>query len=110
VDYNYYASYFSRETCRYFVLQVTENTADTWGKGMVENGNQDLYDTLRLLEAEGGMMDTDVIRKNISDARKMQTSYLETAIKKEREQLPELSGLMKQAQICLSELGKLAAI
>ena len=56
------------------------------------------------------MMDTDVIRKNISDARKMQTSYLETAIKKEREQLPELSGLMKQAQICLSELGKLAAI
>ena len=110
VDYNYYASYFSRETCRYFVLQVTENTADTWGKGMVENGNQDLYDTLRLLEAEGGMMDTDVIRKNISDARKMQTSYLETALEKEREQLPELSGLMKQAQICLSELGKLAAI
>ena len=70
---------------------------------MVENGNQDLYDTLRLLEAEGGMMDTDVIRKNISDARKMQTSYLETAIKKEREQLPELSGLMMQAQICLSD-------
>ena len=77
---------------------------------MVENGNQDLYDTLRLLEAEGGMMDTDAIRKNISDARKMQTSYLETALEKEREQLPELSGLMKQAQICLSELGKLAAI
>ena len=70
---------------------------------MVENGNQDLYDTLRLLEAEGGMMDTDVIRKNISDARKMQTSYLETAIKKEREQLPELSGLMKQALACLSD-------
>ena len=107
VDHNYYASYFSRETCRYFVLQVTENTADTWGKGMVENGNQDLYDTLRLLEAEGGMMDTDVIRKNISDARKMQTSYLETALEKEREQLPELSGLMKQALACLSDFSTL---
>lgn len=107
VDYNYYASYFSKETCEYFVRQVTENTADTWGNGMVENGNQDLYDTLRLLEAEGGMMDTDVIRKNISDARKMQTSYLETALKKEREQLPELSELMKQAQICLSDFSSL---
>lgn len=107
VDYNYYASYFSKETCEYFVRQVTENTADTWGSGMLENGNQDLYDTLRLLEAEEGLKNTDVIRKSISDAREMQMGYLKTTLEEEWKHLPEITELMKHAIACLSDFSSL---
>lgn len=107
VDYNYYASYFSKETCEYFVRQVTENTADTWGSGMVENGNQDLYDTLRLLEAEEGLKNTDAIRKSISDAREMQMGYLKTTLEEEGKHLPEITELMKHAIACLSDFNSL---
>ncbi len=103
VDYNYYASYFSKETCEYFVRQVTENTADTWGSGMVENGNQDLYDTLRLLEGEEGIQNKDVIQKSISDALEIQMAYLKTTLEEEWKNLPEITELMKQAIACLSD-------
>lgn len=107
VDYNYYASYFSKETCEYFVRQVTENTADTWGSGMVENGNQDLYDTFRLLKAEDSRQNTDAVRKNITNAREMQMNYLKTTLDTEWKHLPELTELMKQTQVCLSDFSSL---
>ena len=74
---------------------------------MLENGNQDLYDTLRLLEAEEGLKNTDVIRKSISDAREMQMGYLKTTLEEEWKHLPEITELMKHAIACLSDFSSL---
>ena len=49
VDFNYYAVFFSENTYTYFEEQVTRWSKPSWGTGLVENGNENLYGTVRAL-------------------------------------------------------------
>lgn len=106
VDYNYYAFHFSRKTFDYFVRQVTENTADTWGTGLVENGNQDLYDVIRLLMTSDAISQETMadIGKAIADAIECQTDFLRKTIQDERNNLLGAAEHMQKAKQKLSVL------
>lgn len=49
VDFNYYAAFFSESTYTYFEKQATEFPKDSWGSGLLEQGNENLFSVIRAL-------------------------------------------------------------
>ncbi len=60
VDYNWYAYDFSRETYDYCVEKMYDKAAGTWGEGMIQRPNQDLYDVIHSLMEKGEAADADL--------------------------------------------------
>ncbi|WP_269477922.1 M20/M25/M40 family metallo-hydrolase [Hominibacterium faecale] len=82
IDFNYYAPFFSRDTYDYFVKQVTEEPKDSWGTGLIENGNEDLYAVIRsLLENKYGYQE----RERLEQALDRQQRCYNQAVLKETE-------------------------
>lgn len=100
VDFNYYSSYFSRKSYDYFVRQVVENCADTWGTGLVENGNEDLFDAIRGLR---GMTDypQSLISRDINEAIEHQEAFLQDSICRETVSAQICDGYLRKAEYSL---------
>ncbi|MGL4791805.1 MAG: M20/M25/M40 family metallo-hydrolase, partial [Anaerotignaceae bacterium] len=52
VDYNWYAYDFDRETFNYNVSRVRDNAVGTWGEGLLDNPNEDLFDVIKSLASK----------------------------------------------------------
>ncbi|MCE2603780.1 hypothetical protein LH384_32335, partial [Pseudomonas aeruginosa] len=82
IDFNYYAPFFSRDTYDYFVKQVIEEPKDSWGTGLIEDGNEDLYAVIRsLLENKYGYQE----RERLEQALARQQRCYNQAVLKETE-------------------------
>ena len=98
VDFNYYAEFFSERTYTFFEEQVTKRAKPSWGAGLVDNGNENLYKVIRAL-LKG--VCTDAETEAVREAERRQRKYLKDAI------LAELNVLKVVKKDAGSLLGKL---
>lgn len=77
VDFNHYAAFFSEETYSYFEKQVTENPKDSWGTGLIEHGNENLYS---LIHSLGAGVYGEQEKQRLERAKENQKAYLTEAI------------------------------
>lgn len=59
IDYNWYAYDWSKEAYDYFTNQYRQNAKGTFGEGLVEKPNEDLYDVIKSLNEKTAKGDTD---------------------------------------------------
>jgi hypothetical protein len=78
VDYNWYAYDFSREAYSYQVARVRDNAAGTWGEGLIQRPNQDLYDVIAYLGEHYGEADVDyaAVTAELEEALAVQRGYV----------------------------------
>lgn len=88
VDFNYYAAYFSESTYTYFEKQVTEFPKDSWGTGLIEHGNENLFPLIRsLLQGNWG----ELQKEQLLQAQKRQNTYLKEAVLAETDAAKKIS-------------------
>lgn len=100
VDFNYYAKYFSYDTYEYFVRQVTDSVSDSWGTGLVENGNEDLFAAIRALM----LQEDDTANKMIERSIARQRILLQEAVRQEARNAEGLTKMMRSAIVRMEEL------
>lgn len=93
VDFNYYAAFFSEKTYSYFEKQVTENPKDSWGTGLIEHGNENLYSLIRSLRA-GVYGEKE--KQRLEQARENQRAYLAEVLNKETAAAETIGKRIKQ--------------
>lgn len=93
VDFNYYAAFFSRATVDYFEKQVTESPKDSWGTGLIENGNENLFTTIRALDA--GVFG-EAEKERLAQAYEKQARCFREAVLAEVEAVQEITEGLKQ--------------
>lgn len=59
VDYNWYGYEFSRETYDYSVDKMYNKAEGTWGEGLIQRPNEDLYDVIHTLMAKVEAQEVD---------------------------------------------------
>ena len=87
VDFNYYAKYFSRETYRFYEEQVTKRVKPSWGAGLVDNGNEDMFDVIRAL-MDGVCGEAE--KMAVAQAVERQKQYLKEAVAAEIDAVKEI--------------------
>ena len=103
VDFNYYAVFFSENTYTYFEEQVTRWSKPSWGTGLVENGNENLYGTVRaLLNGKCGEDEMTAV----SEAAERQRMYLKEAIEAELSAVKEIGVRAEELTGTLYQLGR----
>lgn len=98
IDFNKYVYDFDRKTYEFFSNRVTHGNRDTFGYGLVEKENEDLYETAISLREKSNEKNPD-LRKEISAlqmALKKQTIYLNEIYNKELCSINELVEDMKR--------------
>lgn len=98
IDFNKYVYDFDRKTYEFFSNRITHGNRDTFGYGLVEKENEDLYETAISLREKSNEKNPD-LRKEISAlqmALKRQTIYLHEIYNKELYSINELVEEMKR--------------
>lgn len=80
IDFNYYGAFFSQRTCEYFEQQVTGSPKESWGTGLIEHGNENLFLLIRSLFSERyGKKEKDRMERAVNK----QNHYWKQAVIKE---------------------------
>ncbi len=103
VDFNDYAAFFSEKTYSYFEKQVTEHPKDSWGTGLIEHGNENLYD---LIQALLGGVYGEKEKQRLEQARENQRAYLTEAITKETAAAEKIGKRIKKFNETLKSNGE----
>ncbi len=103
VDFNYYAEFFSEKTYTYFEEQVTKWSKPSWGTGLVENGNENLYRTVRALL--NGICGDDEMT-DILEAVERQKRYLREVADAEMIAVREIKRKAEKLTDMLYQLGR----
>ncbi len=103
MDFNYYAEFFSEKTYTYFEEQVTKWSKPSWGTGLVENGNENLYRTVRALL--NGICGDDEMT-DILEAVERQKRYLREVADAEMIAVREIKRKAEKLTDMLYQLGR----
>jgi Predicted aminopeptidase, Iap family len=92
VDYNWYAYEFSKSTYDYNVARIYEKATGTWGEGLIQHRNEDLYDVIHSLMEKAEAEDAD-----LSPEIEALKSALNSQLQYQNELDAELTENMKKA-------------
>lgn len=99
VDYNWYAYDFDRETFDYSADKMRTKAVGTWGEGMLEQPNEDLFDVIKSLqdkyEEEGA--DFSMELKALQNAKVHQTAFLDERVAQEKTDIGVLTQMLAEA-------------
>lgn len=99
VDYNWYAYHFDYETYRFFVNQTLQASDDqlAWGKGMIRQGNEDLFKVIKSLQAKKDKKNANTSKEiaALEKALENQKSIGAKIVKQEIQDIKKLDADMK---------------
>ena len=96
VDYNWYAYDFSKEAYNFQISRVINNSAGTWGEGLIINPCENLYDVISFLGENYGKENVDYTEAidTLEGALERQYEYLDIVLADEKENLDDLTEKM----------------
>lgn len=98
VDWAWYDMYFDEEVCQYFMDQLWNKRAGTWGDGRVEYKHCDVGDVTRSLCAKYEEDAPDVTAEiaTLKELKAQQKEYLAEIVENEKAALSELITMMEE--------------
>ncbi|MDD5944425.1 MAG: LysM peptidoglycan-binding domain-containing protein [Clostridia bacterium] len=99
VDYNWYAYDFDRETFDYCTDKMRTKAEGTWGEGMLEQKNEDLFDVIKSLREKYDDADADLSSEieALNAAKLHQESFLAERVEKEKTDLAAITKMINDA-------------
>lgn len=93
MDYNWCAYDFDEETYNFCSDKVYYNNEGTWGEGLLEAQNENLFTTIKSLETKYGEENADYSQEiaDIQNALENQQAIYDTKIKEVNEALIEVN-------------------
>ncbi|MBS4960538.1 MAG: M28 family peptidase [Clostridiales bacterium] len=99
VDYNWYAYDFDEETFDYMADKIRTKSVGTWGEGMLEQPNEDLFAVIKSLQGKYGQENADFQEEldALQAAKANQEAFLRERVEKENADLAAIAEQMQEA-------------
>ncbi len=99
VDYNWYAYDFDRETFDYSADKMRTKSVGTWGEGMLEQPNEDLFDVIKSLQSKYEDPNTDFNKEleALNEAKVHQMTLLDERAERESADIAAITKMLEEA-------------